>query len=269
VNHTLRIFTKNGHGTTSTSLSGEFPAKLDIYANVAKDFALQWARDKAGAGENGNLHITQVSGSSPLGSTSVTLPAGATGTNISYSIPNLTPGTYELLVAGDKGNSNRVTINYGGATSTGSTVGVTAPPPGPAPAPSGFTITFTKFRPMQGTPGQDGYKRPRLSYTITSSSDMLFPTIDFQVDSSPYTDPGSITAAGPASYPAQTLFQKQVHYSVKLYAGKPKSLSVDLNATSDLNWFLAYGKTETGTFRWSVSGQGGNSEQHPVQKAWP
>src|SRR4051812_37845025 len=51
VNHTLRIFTKNGHGTTSTSLSGEFPVQLDVYANVAKDFALQWARDNAGTEE--------------------------------------------------------------------------------------------------------------------------------------------------------------------------------------------------------------------------
>jgi hypothetical protein len=272
VNHTLRIFTKNGHGTTSTSLNGEFPSQLDTYANVAKDFALQWGRDKAGTEENGNLYITKVSSTTWLGAQSVKMPVTAQATNIAYSIPNLAAGTYELIVVGDKGNSNRVTINFSGAESTGNG-DVTVPTPTPTqppvtPAAGTITVTFTHFKPMKGTP-PGSYLRPRLIYTVTASSDMKCPAIDFEIDSSAFTDPSSVTATGPASYPPLKLFQKQKKGGFKLYANTPQSHYVELDATSDLHWFMAYGKTEMGTFRWSSPGLAGNAEQHPVQKAWP
>jgi hypothetical protein len=272
VNHTLRIFTKNGHGTLSTSLSGEFPAQLDVYANVAKDFALQWGRDKAGTEEKGNLYITKVSSTSWLAGQSVTMPPTAQATNIQYSMPNLAPGTYELIVAGDKGNSNRVTVNFSGDTSTGNTDAVVPVPtqtqPPVAPATGTITVSFKHFKPMKGTP-PGSYIHPRLVYTVTASSNMTCPPINFEVDSSAFTDPESQTATGPASYPPLKLFEKQTKGGFKLSANKPQSHYADLNATSDLHWFLAYGKTEMATFRWSAPGLPGNTEQHPVQKAWP
>jgi hypothetical protein len=272
VNHTLRIFTKNGHGTLSTSLSGEFPAKLDVYANVAKDFAVQWGRDKAGTEEKGNLYITKVSSTSWLAGQSVTMPSTAQATNIQYSIPNLAPGTYELIVAGDQGNSNRVTVNFGGETSAGNS-DVVVPPPSPtkppaAPETGTITVTFTHFKPMKGTP-PNSYIRPRLVYTVTATSNMTCPPINFEVDSSAFTDPSSVTSTGPASYPPLKLFEKQKKGGFKLYANTPQTHYVELDATSDFHWFLAYGKTEMATFRWSSPGLAGNSEQHPVQKAWP
>ena len=268
VNHTLRIFTKEGHGTTSTNLGGEFPAKLDVYANVTNEFALKWSRDTAGPGENGNLHITKVSGTSPLGTQSVALPASTKETNIGYTMPNLAPGTYELLVAGDQGNSNRVTVNFSGAKSTDVTLPQPTQTQSIAPASGTITVTLHHFKPMKGTP-PGSYTQPRLSYTVTASSDMICPAIDFEIDSSAFTDAETLTSSGPASYPPLKLFQKQTKGGFKLHANTPQAHAVKLDATSDFHWFLAYGKTESATFRWSGPGVAGNSEQHPLQKSWP
>jgi hypothetical protein len=191
---------------------------------------------------------------------------------VPYLIRNMAPDIYEFVIVAEDGNSNRVKVNLGGTgvstsvdTSTAGSAGANPPP-----AAASFTITFTHFTPMKGTPGPSGYIHPRLIYTITASVDMAFPPINFAVDSAAFTDPNTVTASGPASYPSLRLFEKQEKSSgSNLKAGESRSRYVDLDATSDSNWFLAYGKTENATFRWSVPGQAEGSEEHPVQKAWP
>jgi hypothetical protein len=121
---------------------------------------------------------------------------------------------------------------------------------------------------MKGTP-PSSYIHPRLIYTVTATSNTTCPPIAFEIDSSAFTDPSSLTSTGPASYPPLKLFQKQKKGGFKLYANTPQNHSVELDATSDFHWFLAYGKSEMATFRWSSPGLAGNTEQHPLQKAWP
>jgi hypothetical protein len=117
INHELRIYTMNGHGTSSTNLGGDIQsAKLDVYANVDKEFTLRWARPTAGGEEKGNLYVVPKNsdGSVWLGVQSVTMPAGSITVNIPYTLPHLEPNTYELNIVGDNGNSNNVTVNYSG-----------------------------------------------------------------------------------------------------------------------------------------------------------
>ena len=280
VNHTLRIFTKNGHGTTSTSLSGEFPVQLDVYANVAKDFALQWGRDKAGTVEKGNLYITKVSSTTWLGTQSVTMPATAKGTNIEYSIPNLAPGTYELLIAGDKGNSNRVTVNFSGATSTGNS-DVTLPTPSETQPPAGpdYKLRLAAFKPMAGTKkGQPGYKAAELRFEIAINTAVHINEIRFEVYSKPFTNSEVLTASGGPHSPIQVLSGK---YSGKgdFPMGKSDAKLVHLKATDNYlkegpgvstpaDWSIAYDKTDVATFKWYVNGQLAGSIEKPLHKDW-
>ena len=272
----LRAYTKNGWGTPSTNLSGEFPAQLATSAMVnpaSNNFSLQWSRTQSGKEEKGNLYITRAGQSVWLGAKAVKMPAGSTSVDIPYAIPNLAPNAYELLIAGESANSNRVKVNFGG---TGAESAVDLPKTAsggliPTKAAGGFTIKFTHFQPMKGTPGPSGtsgYTHPRLIYRITPTVDIDSPTITFEVYSAPFTDSSSLTQSGPASYPSQKLFEKKKKINAKLKANTPVSLYVDLDATSDTNWSLAYGKTDKATFKWSASGQAGGSEQHPLQKKW-
>jgi hypothetical protein len=100
--------------------------------------------------------------------------------------------------------------------------------------------------------------------------DMAVPPISFEVNSAAFTDSNTITSSGPASYTPLKLFEKQKNGGgAQLKAGEPASFYVDLDATSDPNWFLAYGQTENATFHWSVPGQTGGSAERPVHTAWP
>jgi hypothetical protein len=280
VNHTLRIFTKNGKGTTSTSLSGEFPVQLDVYANVAKDFALQWGRDNAGTEEKGNLYITKVSSTSWLGAKPVTMPPTAKGTNIEYSIPNLAPGTYELLVAGDKGNSNRVTVNFSGATSTGNG-DVTLPTPSESqpPAGPGYKLRLAEFKPMVGTKkGQPDYHAAELRFEIAINGAVHINDLRFEVDSKPFTNSEVLTASDSPHSPIQLLSGK---YSGKgdFPMGKSGTHLVHLKPTNDFtkegpgistpaDWSIAYDKTDVATFKWFVNGQYAGSVEMPLHKDW-
>jgi len=280
VNHTLRIFTKDGHGTTSTSLSGEFPVQLDVYANVAKDFALQWGRDAAGTEEKGNLYITKVSSTSWLGTQAVTMPTTAKGTNISYSIPNLAPGTYELLVAGDKGNSNRVTVNFSGATSTGNG-DVTLPTPAPMEPPAGpnYKIRLFGFKPMAGTKkGQPDYHAAELTFEIAVNAPVHIKELRFEVYSKPFTNTEVLTASDGPHSPIELLKGK---WSAKgeFPMGKSGPNVVHLKPTDDYtkegpgvstaaDWSIAYGETDVATFKWFVDGQLAGSIEKPLHTIW-
>src|SRR5882724_6438961 len=44
INSALAIYTKNGVGTTSTNIGGEFPAQLATSATVNNQFSLHWSR---------------------------------------------------------------------------------------------------------------------------------------------------------------------------------------------------------------------------------
>jgi hypothetical protein len=177
------------------------------------------------------------------------------------------------VIAADSGNSNDVRLFYnGGSDSTFSM------PPGQAPPANldstSIEITFTKFQPMTGTPGQEGYIKPKLSYRITASGSKSvdFPVINFSVESAPFSDSQSVTSGGAATHPSQKLFQREFAPpggTPRLDPGKPVDFFVSLDPVSDVNWWLAYDKTDKAKFRWSIEGKSDGAVDMPVHSAWP
>jgi hypothetical protein len=266
----LLVYTKNGWGTPSTNLGGEFPSQLASGAMVnpaSNNFALQWSRSQAGKEEKGNLWITHPGESLGLQAQAVTMPAGATSVDIPYSI-NLAPDMYELLVAGESGNSNRVKVSFGG-TGTESTVDLSKTGSGgsvpPAPVQESYSIKLTRF-----VPGSSGAP-PQLFYKIETAAATKVSGIVFEVYSEPFTNSQNLTAGSGEKGP------------IKLFSGKSGTINVSANSTkehsahlekaSDIgspeDWNIANGKTENATFKWSVAGGPSGSEEKTLHTAWP
>ena len=266
----LLVYTKNGWGTSYTNTGGEFPSQLASGAMVnpaSNNFALQWSRSQAGKEEKGNLWITHPGESLGLQAQAVTMPAGATSVDIPYSI-NQAPNTYELLIAGESGNSNRVKVSFGG-TGTESTVDLSKTGSGgsvpPAPVQESYSIKLTRF-----VPGSSGAP-PQLFYKIETAAATKVSGIVFELYSEPFTNSQNLTAGSGEKGP------------IKLFSGKSGTINVSANSTkehsahlekasdngSPEDWNIANGKTENATFKWSVAGGPSGSEEKTLHTAWP
>jgi hypothetical protein len=266
----LLVYTKNGWGTSYTNTGGEFPSQLASGAMVnpaSNNFALQWSRPQGGNEEKGNLWITHVGESLGLQAQAVKMPAGATSVDIPYSI-NLQPGMYELLVAGESGNSNRVKVSFGG-TGTETSVDLSKTGSGgsvpSAPVQESYSIKLTRFVPGSGD------APPQLFYKIETVAAAKVSNIVFEVYSQPFTNSQNLTAGSGEKGP------------IKLFSGKSGTINVSANSTkehsahlekasdngSPEDWNIANGKTENATFKWSIVGGPSGSEEKTLHTAWP
>jgi hypothetical protein len=276
----LAIFTNDGVGTTRTTLGGEFPSKLETTAKVNKVFALQWSRDKAGKPEKGNLYIAPQGSTNWLGAQSVTMPADAKATNVEFTVPNIAPGTYEMVVAGESGNSTNVRVNYTGEGPGADVVVTPIASTVPASGSAQRQVSVT-YKPMTGFPKTPGYEKPELTLTLSSENDWSISEIEVEVISDSFNN-GTITASGSEHAPIQ-LFRKTWKIpstSYHIQPGAPKTIHLKLGRTPDEvneaqqgvstegDWGLAYQQTTQATFRWSVDGQEFRSVQQPLHTLW-
>jgi hypothetical protein len=126
----------------------------------------------------------------------------------------------------------------------------------PRPEKSVVNITFTKFEPMRGEPGEPNYSNARLTYQIkvSGSENINFPTIHFSIEGS------------------QKLFAR--HFvppagTSPLQPGESFQRIVSLDPTFEGEWSDAYEKTDKAKFSWSIEGQPGESVEMPLHKPWP
>ena len=290
VNSELLIYTKNGLGTTSTNTSGEFPAQLATSATVNNEFILHWSRTKPGKVEKASLYISPSNSTAWVRAQSITMPAQSTFINIPYSMPNLAPNAYQLMVVGETGSSTRIMINYTGKDSNGQPIAVVQSPTGslPAPAKSPLYITAAKFTPEVGVLNEPGHLRARLTLTLRTLTTTTISKIEVEVLSEPFTNPELITSSNSKNSPIVILKGKweALGGSYQILKDKENTITVVLRRTSKndvqaqesdpgfyspSDWGYAFGQTSTASFRWSVAGHtgslSGSFEQSP-KKPW-
>jgi len=290
INSALAIYTKNGLGTTSTNMGGEFPSQLATSATVNNEFALHWSRTKPGKTEKANLYIAPANSTAWVGVQSITMPAQSTFINIPYSMPNLAAKAYQLMVVGETGNSNRVMINYTGKDSDGQPITVAQSPTGglPAAAKSPLYITAAKFTPEVGTLNEPGHQRAKLTLTLRTPTTTTISKIEIEVLSEPFTNPELITSSDSKNSPIVILKGKweALGGSYQILKDKETTITVVLRRTSKndvkaqesepgfyspSDWGYAFGQTTTASFRWSVTGNAGNlsgSFDQSPKKSW-
>ena len=135
-------------------------------------------------------------------------------------------------------------------------------------AESAVKVTLLSFTPMVGTPGSAGFKIATLTFKIEASAQVAVTEISFYADSIALAD-GS----------EQKTIPLLIHTGIflgppgtKIDPGHLLQRTVWLKSQENLypNWSLAYDKTESATFRWTIGGQPvGGSIVKPLHKAWP
>jgi hypothetical protein len=275
----LFVYTQNGLATTRTSLSGEFPSQLSTTANVGGEFIFRWVRDKGGKEEKkGVVTITDSSGK-VVGTPSATMPAAASAADIGFTFPaSAKPGSYVAMVTGGVETSSKVTLNYTGEGA--GSKNVTVPTPAPfVPTEASYKIRLAQFKPMVGTSKQQAdYKPAELSFEINAKEPTQIKELRFEVYSKPFTNSEILTASGGPHAPIQLLTGKWT-FKAPVQAGKTGPNVVHLKITSDYtkegpgvstpaDWHIAYDKTDTATFKWSVNGQPGGSVEKPLHIVW-
>lgn len=290
INSKLMIYTRNGVGTTSTSMGGEFPSQLAASAPVSGEFVLLWSRAKPGTIERGLVHIRRTGTTGPyLGRVATaTIPAQSTEVNIPISLPSYPPEDYELKVVGDTGSSSKVTINYNGKSSGGSSAVVTTPS-GPTPIPtstkSPIIITSAKFTPMVGSPEAPGYKRAKLILNLRTAETTTISKIDVEVLSEPWTNPGLLTNSNSKNSPIVIFSRKWTAAggSYQIVKNQDNFITVPLrrNSKNDVeageggpgfyspgDWGFAFAQTTEAIFRWKVDGKVSGSSSQSPKKPW-
>ena len=289
INSKLLIYAKNGLGTLNTNTGGEFAPQLVATATVNNEFSLQWSRSKPGKAEKGNLYIAPLNSTAWLGARSVTMPAESTSVNIQYTMPNLAPNSYVLMVIGETGNSGKVTINYTGKgdSQPGSIAsGPTVPQSSATKSP--LYITGVKFTPGSGAPGSGNYVKPKLTLTLRTTTKTTISKIEAEVWSEPFSNAELVTSTDAKNSPIK-IFRGIWHAlggSYNIYADKDNTLTFALgrNSTNEINteesgpgfyspsdWGHAFAQTTTASFRWTVVSPSGNvngSLDQSPKKAW-
>lgn len=284
----LMIYTRNGTGTTSTNLSGEFPSQLAASAMTGNQFTLLWSRTKSGKVERGLVYIRKAGTSGPYLSRLATpiIPAQSTEVNIPISLPSYAADNYELKVVGDNGGSTKVTINYNGQGSGSSPV-VTTPtgPALPKSTKSPIYITSAKFTPMVGGPEAPGYKRAKLILNLRTTETTSISKIDVEVLSEPWTNPELLTNSNSKNSPIVILSKKWTaaggSYQIVKDQNNFITLTLRRNSKNDVeaaeggagfyspsDWGLAFGQTTDATFRWKVDGKVSGSSVQSPKKPW-
>jgi hypothetical protein len=292
-NSKLLIYTKNGVGTTSTSTSGEFATQLIASATVDGQFSLQWSRAKAGKAETGKIYVRPLGvPGAPTGylpNLVVTLPAQATAVNIGVSMPKTQAGTYQLTVIGQTGNSTSVQVKYSGNGGGPAPVVIsqTAATPLPLSNKSPLYVTGVKFSPGSGAPGAN-YVRAKLTVTLRTTVQTTISKIAVEVWSEPFSNSETLTSTDTKNSPIKlfrgTWYALGGTYNV--YPDKDNSFTVTLgrNSTTEINtqetapgfyspgdWSRAFTQTNTGSFRWTISGPSGaisGTQNQSPQKPW-
>jgi hypothetical protein len=299
INSKLLVFTVNGGGTTVTNTNGEFGSTLADSAMVGNEFALQWTRTNPGKAEKGNLLVTRkvkpVGGEFGYlgdGVLSVTMPAKSTSVNIPFSFSSLEPDpqlpadTYELMVLGETGNSTKVTVNYNGKGSKGSSIVLKPGPTDGHVATSKGKVTAAQFTPVVGSPNEPGYKTAKLSLTLEAETDWQINEIAVEVYSEPFINSEVVTASGSKNAPIKLFSGTWKIPSATTYTihpGTPKVISIQLHRTSKgqvnaleagpgiyspADWKIAFGQTTTASFRWIVDGKPSGSVEQSPKKQW-
>ena len=290
INSTLAIYTKNGQGTTSTNTGGEFPSQLSNSATVNNEFSLLWSRTKPGGVAKASVFIAPSNSTAWVRVQSITMPAQSTFINIAYSMPKRAANTYQLMVIGDTGSSNRVMINYTGNDNNGQPIAFAQGPTGglPAPAKSPLYITAAKFTPEVGALNEPGHQRAKLTLTLKTPTTTTISKIEIEALSEPFTNPELLTSSNSKNSPIVILKGKweALGGSYQIVKDKENTITVILRRTSKndvqgqesapgfyspSDWGYAFGQTTTASFRWSVTGNAGNLsgsfEQSP-KKVW-
>jgi hypothetical protein len=276
------VYTRNGVGTTATNTGGEFPAQLVASATVNNEFSLQWSRVKPGSAQNCNLVIYSPNSTAVAFAKSVVMPAQSTAVNIGYSVPNLAPKTYEMKVACDSGNSSQVTVNYTGTPASSSAVTITPTATSSVPLQTAnVKVTGAKFTPRVGTPNDSNYQNAKLVLTLVADTDSHVQNVSVEVFSEPFMNPELLTASGSKNSPIK-LFSGHRALGYTIHPGTPQVVTIVLHRTSKgqvkaeeagpgiyspADWNLAYGQTNTASFRWAVDSKIGSFEQSP-KKQW-
>jgi hypothetical protein len=284
----LMIYSRNGVGTTNTSMSGEFASQLVTTASVGNQFTLLWSRTKPGKIERGLVYVRKAGGTGPylsrLGPS--TLAAQATEVNIPISLPSYEAGNYELKVVGDRGSSSKVIINFNGKGSTESGP-VVSTPSGPLPPSnkSPIYIASAKFTPMIGGPEAPGYKKAKLVLNLRTSETTTISKIDVEVLSEPWTNPELLTNSNSKNSPIVILSKKWTAAggSYQIVKGQDNFITVVLrrNSKNDVeaseggpgfyspaDWGFAFAQTTDATFRWKVDGKISGSATQSPKDAW-
>jgi len=280
----LLIYAKNGLGTTSTKTSGEFPSQLVASATVNNEFTVQWSRPKPGTEEKANLYVLTPNPLGRVGGKNVTMPAGATSVNIPFSMETLAPGNYVLMVVGENGRSDKVTINYTGKDNIGQVVSIpqTSPINQPVPTKSSVQVAGAQFVPAVGAPGEPGYQRAKLILNLRTVETTKISKLEVQVWSGPWTNPELLTNSKNA--PLVILKGKgAIAGSLTIVKDKDNRITVTLRRTSqgDIDdqeagpgqyspgdWAHAFAQTTTASFRTSVDSKAISSLEQSPQKAW-
>jgi hypothetical protein len=285
----LLIFSKNGKGTTSTSLGGEFGAQLVTTATVDREFSLEWSRSSPGKAESGQLYIRAVGNPSAspgfVPFLAVNLPAQSVAANIGVNMPTPTPGTYELKVMGASGSSSKVTVNFtgkGGSSSVVTSSSKSSLPP--STANSSVSIIGAVFSPAVGAPGVAGYKRAKVTLSLRASETTTLSSIEVEVWSQPWTNSELLTSSSSKNSPIM-IFKGKVRFvgGTKISKDKQMTYPVVLSRTtkddiedgesepgfySPADWGFAFTQTEKADFRWKVSGQSAGSSQQSPRLPW-
>ena len=284
----LMIYSRNGVGTTNTSMSGEFASQLVTTAAVGNQFTLLWSRTKPGKIDRGLVYVRKAGGTGPYLSRMgpATIAAQATEVNIPISLPSYEAGNYELKVVSDSGSSSKVIINFNGKGSAESGAVVSTPSvPLPPANQSPIYIASAKFTPMVGGPEAPGYKRAKLILNLRTSETTTISKIDVEVLSEPWTNPELLTNSNSKNSPIVILSKKWTAAggSYQIVKNQDNFITVTLrrNSKNDVeaaeggpgfyspaDWGLAFGQTTDATFRWKVDGKVSGSSVQSPKKQW-
>lgn len=125
----------------------------------------------------------------------------------------------------------------------------------PVSRPTRIELTFSKFEPPHGSPGDRDYRSARLSYRINVPNRMEFPTINFTVE----TSSGKLFERL-FTLPAGSAF---------IEPSDDTEHTVALDPVPRDDWADVYAKTDRATFNWSIEGQSSGHSEMPVKKPWP
>ena len=284
----LAIFTKNGKGTTSTSTVGEFGAQLTASATVDREFSLEWSRSSPGKAESGQLYIRAVGnpnatpGFAPF--LAVNLPAQSVTANIGVTMPTPTPGTYELKVIGASGSSTKVTVNFTGKGGSSSVVTSSNSSVPPSAAKGSISIIGAIFSPAVGAPGATAYKPPKLILTLRASETTVISSLEVEVWSQLWTNPGLQTSSSSKNSPimifkgkvkfvagTKVVKDKQMTYPVVLRRTTKGDIEEDESGPgfySPADWGFAFAQTDSAAFRWRVNSQLAGSSEQSLMLPW-
>ena len=280
----LLIFAKNGTGTTSTSVSGEFASQLVTSATVNNEFAVEWSRSKPGPELKAMFYVMAPDTGFRVGGKEVTMPAGAIAVNIPVSMSTIAAGNYSLMIYGKNGSSSKVNINYTGKDSNGQPVMIVQSSNGvqPVAAPSSIQITSAQFVPAVGAPGEPGYERARLILRLRASQTTTLSKLEVDVWSGPWKNPELLTNAtnsplmifkGKLSFVGSTTIVKDNNRTINISLRRMSQDDIDDQETgpglySPADWGHAFAQTTTASFRAKLDGKAiGSFEQSP-KKPW-